>query len=773
MLLRAESLTLRRGDRDLVRGLAFELGPGDRLALIGRNGCGKSTLLDALAGATAPVVDGRVRRAPGVWTARVAQADGDAAGDVDGRLLDLAGAALAPLRALGAEVAAAALRLGATPEPLELDAYGALQAAYESRGGYDAERRLREALDRVGLVEVERAAATASGGERRRARLAGALAAGADLVLLDEPTNHLDLAARVWLATQLAAHPGAVVFASHDRALIDAAATHVLALDEPAPTVRRGGWTAWARQRAFADRADAKSARLRARRVAELEAMAAELRAQGHRTAQTRRRRAEREAAALRALPTVDAAGARPARLEVASAVAGGELARFDHLTWGEVLDDASLTLHAGERLALVGPNGSGKSTLLRLLAGELASEDPRAHARWRPGTRVLHLDQHGRGLDHATTPRAALGAWVSDARADGLLALVGLPHAAFARPVGTLSGGERARVGAALLMAREADVLLLDEPTNDLDVATIEALEAALAATPATVVLATHDARTIEALGAEVVTFEAGALVRWRGGLEGWRRGARRRERGLEAPEGSPTDPDASGDADAAGVPASRPPDGASPGTATPAEAEVARAIARDAARAEVEAALDDPVRWSERERARWRTRRRVLEEALVEDVERGLTPPRPTFRTREGGWVVWGDRREGGLAAWLDGGDLDPAARVAVRVLPAGTGRVAHLVPTAADDRCAAPWAWRALLGGAARLAFYALDVDAVQVATPRDPGGGFEPWAPGWWWRARETFERAEGWGGGRDGGRAPRSRRRRRRPRRALG
>ncbi|MDF1523051.1 MAG: ATP-binding cassette domain-containing protein, partial [Trueperaceae bacterium] len=599
---------------------------------------------------------------------------------------------------------------------------------------------------------------------------AGALAAGADLVLLDEPTNHLDLTAREWLAAHLVAHQGAVVFASHDRALIDAAATHVLPLDEPAPAVRRGGWSAWARQRAFADRVDAKSARLRARRIAELEAMAADLRAQGHRTAQTRRRRAEREAAALRALPTAGTARSQPARIDLPGAVAGGEVARFDHLTWGDVLDDATLTLHAGERLALVGPNGSGKSTVLRLLAGELASEDPRAHARWRPGVRVLHLDQHGRGLDDAATPRAALQAWVSAARADGLLALVGLPHTAFGRPVGTLSGGERARVGAALLMAREADVLLLDEPTNDLDVATIEALEAALAATPATVVLATHDARTIEALGAEVVTLEAGALVRWRGGLDGWRRGARRRERGLEGHGGPASDPEAAGAVEAAAAPPEVPPPGAA--ARSEADAAAARAVARDAARAEVEAALDDPVRWSERERARWRTRRRALEEALIEDAERDLPPPRPTFRTREGGWVVWGDRSDGGLVVWLDGSEDDPAGRVAVRVLPAGTGRVAHLVPAAVGDRCAAPWAWRSLLGGAARLAFYVFDVDAVQVAAARDPGGGFEPWATGWWWRAREAFARSEGWDVHTEGAGAPRARRRRRRRPRAL-
>jgi ATPase subunit of ABC transporter with duplicated ATPase domains len=171
------------------------------------------------------------------------------------RLVDLAAAALTPLRALGAEVAATALALGERPEAAALDAYGALQAAFEARGGYAADRRLAEALDRVGLgAKAAQDAATASGGERRRARLAGALAAGVDLLLLDEPTNHLDLDARAWLAQRLAALPGALVFASHDRALIDAVATHVLVLGEPGPSrVRRGGWSDYARARAHAE----------------------------------------------------------------------------------------------------------------------------------------------------------------------------------------------------------------------------------------------------------------------------------------------------------------------------------------------------------------------------------------------------------------------------------------------------------------------------------------------------------------------------------------
>jgi len=731
MLIESDDLTLRRGERELLRDFAWVACAGERWAVIGANGSGKSTLLQALAHGGGPaVVAGRIRRAPGAWLAAVEQqeataASSAAAGD---SLRDLARRACAPLLELAAELERRAAALGATPDAAELEAYGAWQALFEARGGYDLETRLDAALTRVGLPSAAaRPADRAAGGERRRARLAGALVAGADVLVLDEPTNHLDLEARGWLADQLVRFPGAVVFASHDRAWIDAVATHVLVLGDGVPRTVRGGWSAARRAADDARRADAKAERLRRRRVAELEAMAAELRAQGHRNAAARRRRAERELAGLR--PSTPAPTAPPApkaprapTVALAGDTAGGELARLDHLGRGELLRDVSLTLRGGERWALVGPSGSGKTTLLRLLAGELEDDDPRARRWWRPGVSVWHVDQHRRGLADDATPLAAVAAWVGGHRAEGLLAQVRLPPPTWTRPAATLSGGERARAGLALLMAREADVLLLDEPTNDLDLPMIEALEAALMRTPAAVVVATHDARLVASLAAEVVTIEGGSLVRWRGGLEGWRRGVRR----LEADR--------------------RPPAPADTGPEPAAEAASDDEQAWDRERAAAEEVLADPRRWGEREIERWRARRRAAEEALLGALERRAAPQRPPYRTREGPWVVWGEPSASGLHAWLDGDE--PLAHVTVRVLTTAAGRVGHVVPRRADDRSLTRSARHALWRGAARLAVYVHAVDAAQVAGPDAPAG-FRPLAPGWWVWRRAALEQEERW------------------------
>jgi len=754
MLIETRGLTLRRGDRELLRDLHWTVGAGERWALVGPNGVGKSTLLRALAGGSlTAVTEGSVRRAPGAWIASVAQDEGDAAVPEGASLRDLAWSACAPLRELGAEVERRAAALGAAPTVAELGAYGAWEALFHDRGGYDAEARLDDALTRLGLTQAARRdALAASGGERRRARLAGALVAGADVLLLDEPTNHLDLATRGWLAERLTRFAGAVVFASHDRAWIDAVATHVLLWGDGPPRPHAGGYAHARRAEDERRRAGAKAERLRRKRVAELEAMAAELRAQGHRRAEARRRRATRELAGLRSAEPA-ARRARAPDVALAGETEGGELARLRHLTVGDVLHDAAFALRAGERWALVGPSGSGKTTLLRLLAGEIDSDDPRARRWWRPGTAVWLFDQHGRGLADDATPLAALGAWVSAPRATALLGQVRLVREAWSRPAASLSGGERARAGLALLMAREADVLLLDEPTNDLDLPLIEALEAALRATRAAVVLATHDARLVESLAAEVVTIEDGALVRWRGGLAGWRRGSRRLEPGDDALAPAPAE-DAAGDA------------GSAPGTEDGADDDRERAIAEEV--------LSDPLRWGDRERARWRARRRAAEEALLADWERRATPALPPYRTREAGWRVWGEPAGAGLRVWLDGDD--DLARVTVRIAATAAGRVGHVVTGRADDRCLTRSARRALLRGAARLTFYLHGVDAVQVAgadpaglepAGLEPGGfepaGFEPLAPGWWVWRRRTFEREEGWRGSSSGSRGPGRRR----------
>lgn len=731
MLIETHTLTLSRGREPLLHDLSWGLAAGERWALIGPNGSGKSTLLAALAGDPWVRSAGSVRRAPGVWLSCVMQGEGVVQLAADASLHDLALAACAPLLALAGELANRAEALGSHPSAAELEAYGHWQALFEERGGYNIDARLAANLNQLGLAQAAlHEARHASGGERRRARLAGALSSGAEVLLLDEPTNHLDLPTRDALAERLLCHRGGVLFASHDRAWIDRVATHVLRLSDGRAQAYRGGYQRTHAQLQAGAQAQQKAERLQRQRRAALESMAAELRAQGHRGAQVRRKRAERE---LAGLPSATPSKRSDPQLALRASPAGGLLARLQHLRVEGVVAIEELRLHAGERIALIGPSGVGKSTLLGLIAGERTSDDPRAASWWRGGVSLWHADQHGRGIPDEITPLAALEVWVSRAQAQGLLAQVRLGAACWTRPAANLSGGERARAGLALLMARKPDVVLLDEPTNDLDLPLIEALEQALQASRATLVVASHDAQLIEALQAEVVTIEAGQWVRWRGGLGGWRRGQRRLEVAASAVALLPEAP--------------------------PAEEE----IDWDALRARAEEVLLDPMRWGERERERWLARRREAEEGMLQAWQASMPPAAPPYSTREGGWRVSGEPTPTGMRVWLE--DDAAGASLQVRLLHSDAGRIGHLLLTRAHDRSLTRFAEQALVRAAARLALYFHHIDAAQIAGDHAPPD-FEALTPGWWVWRRYAMERAEGWRTP-----APPTARRRRRRRRA--
>ncbi len=742
ILLECHDLLLRGADRELLRA-DLVLRSGWRVGLVGPNGSGKSTLLRALAG-RAQASEGLVSRPPGVEVDLFEQ---DAAPGQAVDLWSLARTQLGTIRALELELERAyrvALR-----DPDAGLRYAELLAGFERRGGFDADARLMRDLERVGLSAASwhRPAAEASGGERQRARLVGALVAGADVLLLDEPSNHLDLAGRDWLVERLGAHAGAVLMASHDRALLQRACTHVATIDGGRITLRRGNFDRTTQALADAARSDARRHAERTKRLAELDRMAAELERFGHRAAQVRKRRAGRERAVLEAAaaaaPPVARDHTAPVRpIAAPGARAGETLLRARHLQIPGILDDGAFDLASGQRVALVGASGSGKSSFLALVAGATASADPRAHLEWRDGTSVLYVDQVARGLDPERSARAALTDWVSAAQATGALAEAGLPHAAWERSGSSLSGGERARVALALLTVRAADVLILDEPTNDLDLPGIEALEARLTASRAAIVLASHDEALLRALQAEVVTLEAGSLVRYRGGIDGYRRRSRRLEPGADVTPGTATVP--SGGVGVTGTDA----------TGTDADADAAI----DRERALAAAALEDPLRWSTRELERWQARREAADDALLDAWERRnhAPAPAPRFRTREAGVSVLADREGDALRVGLEGGP---------EVLVRRVGAVAHLRPERVEGLVTLPWAWRALCHGAARLAIYLLPVEAVQVSSPVSLAGGpFERHDGDWWVARRAALERSEGWT------RGPVARRRGRRRRR---
>lgn len=454
-ILSWEGLSLQQGSGWLFSDLDIHIGPRDRLALIGRNGAGKTTLL-RLIGGQIEADKGKRSIQPGTKIVMLEQDPFFTGYDT---LMDFALSGKdAPPRH---EVEAIAGQLG---------------------------------------IDMSRKADSASGGERRRAALARALASEPDLLLLDEPTNHLDLAAIDWLESWLNRYSGAFVVISHDRTFLERLTKATLWLDRG--SIRRkeigfGGYEAWMEQ-VYAEEARAA------------DKLDAKLKIEAHwleRGVTARRKRNQGRLEKLWEMRAQRAAmlnpqGAAKMKLMVddvktkAVIVADKVNKKFGDRT---IIKDFSLRIQRGDRIGLVGANGSGKTTLLKLLTGELEPDS---------GTVTLAKTLHGVMIDQQRSLLAPEKR-VRDVLAEGgdwidvrgvrkhiqgyLKDFLFDPGLVDAR-VGTLSGGERSRLLLAREFARKSNLLVLDEPTNDLDLETLDLLQEVIADYDGTVLIVSHD---------------------------------------------------------------------------------------------------------------------------------------------------------------------------------------------------------------------------------------------------------------------------------------
>ena len=454
-LISLEDMSLKQGDGWLFENLSLFIGAKDRLALIGRNGAGKTTLLRLIAG-TLEADKGRRSMQPGARIVLLPQ-DPPVAGFETLSDFALAGDDAPPRHA----VESIATQLG---------------------------------------LDLSTVAATASGGERRRASLARALAQDPDLLLLDEPTNHLDLEAIDWLEGWLKRFTGAFLVISHDRTFLTRLTKACLWLDRG--QLRRqevgfGGFEAWteavyAEEAKIADKMDTKIAQ-------ELHwlqrGVTARRRRNQGRLERLHTMRAERKSmlgvqgTAKLAVTADDSKTKMVIEAEDISKSYDGR----------PILKDFSIRIQRGDRIGVVGPNGAGKTTLLKLLTGEIEPDTGSVRrARTLAG---ITIDQQRKLMDPNKRVRDVLadgGDWVTvngnKKHVQGYLKEFLFPPNIADAKIGTFSGGERSRLLLAREFARESNLLVLDEPTNDLDLETLDLLQEVIADYEGTVLIVSHD---------------------------------------------------------------------------------------------------------------------------------------------------------------------------------------------------------------------------------------------------------------------------------------
>ena len=454
-ILSYEGLGLVQGEGWLFRGLDLFIGARDRLALIGRNGVGKTTLLKCLAGLI-ETDEGQRTIVPGTHVVLLEQ------------------------------------------DPV-MGGHETL-ADWAAHGPDGPVRHEADAIAHQLGVDLTHPVATASGGERRRAALARALAQKPDVLLLDEPTNHLDLAAIEWLEEWLKRFRGAFIVISHDRTFLTRLTSSCIWLDRG--QLRRaeigfGGFEAWT-ERVYEEEARAA------------EKLDAKLKLELHwlqRGVTARRRRNQGRLAKLHELRAQRAAmlgSAGTARLALAKDdVRSKTVIEADRVSksYGEraIIRDFSLRIQRGDRIGIVGPNGAGKTTLLRLLTGELAPDKGKVtRAKTLSG---IVIDQQRKLMEPSKSVRDVLahgGDWIEVRGAKkhikGYLKDYLFDPAIADAPIGSLSGGEKSRLLLAREFARAANLLVLDEPTNDLDLETLDLLQEVIADYDGTVLIVSHD---------------------------------------------------------------------------------------------------------------------------------------------------------------------------------------------------------------------------------------------------------------------------------------
>lgn len=531
LLIQAANITYAHGGNELFRGLQFAIQTGNRTALVGENGTGKSTLFRLLTRELSPQ-GGAVTHANGITIGYLRQ-ESNLPPELTVR--EVLSAVIGDADTIELELMEIAERFSTplTDDEMSalIDRQAVLLEKLDSSAGVDGTERLQEVLGEIRIPEHrwDQPIGTLSGGERKLVDLARFLLEPPDVLLLDEPDNHFDTETRTWLEGWLTTRfSGALCMISHDRYMIDRVATSIVELEDGKLRTYPGNYTAFQEQKRARIEKELELRELAEREYLKLKEAAEDLTQWARqnpkfasRAEQMRNRMAE-ERARLDAQPWPQLQR-RVINIEFetergsTNVVTGsGVSIRFGAR---EVLQPFDVLVRHGERVGIIGPNGAGKTSLMKCLTGELSPNTgtisigssiqmawyDQLHGTLNPAAQPIELARKAKALNE----QQALSALVA----------MGFDRTDAMNQVRNLSGGEQARLQIALMMLSGANLLVLDEPTNNLDLASVEQLEAALLDYDGTIITISHDRYFMDRVCNRILAIEEGIVRDYPGG--------------------------------------------------------------------------------------------------------------------------------------------------------------------------------------------------------------------------------------------------------------